>query len=253
MTSRALKRLILSLVLAASGAALGQAKAGPPPPTPPPEPPPVSLASGGWSVVGALTAPKNGNIVEGALGWPGLTAAFRRGVSDQLEMGGRFTFNYGVEGMVSRVVPGLKFQFLLRFKFFDNKKISLGVRFEPGALFYFYPSTGATTCTFDQFGNVVCGRATSTVGGLILPMGVRLGIVASSALNIGVSFDLPMWFSFGPTAIFNVPVLMGAGVEYFLQSNLLLSFTVKMGPTLSSGGGTAVFTFESLLGVGYRF
>lgn len=249
-----MRRLTLLLVLSATAALALPTPAGPPPPTPPPEPPPlVSVSGGKWSVVGALTAPANANVVEGGLGWPGIHVSYLRGISDQLEMGGRFTFNYGVEGLLGGVVPGVKFQFLLRFKFFDNGKVSLAVRFEPGPLFYFYPSSGVITCATDQFGNVICGRSGTTVPGLVLPVGVRLGLVASSAINIGLSFDLPMWFAFARVTTFYVPVLMGIGVEYFLQSNLLVAFNIKMGPTLSSGGGTAVFTFESKLGVGYRF
>lgn len=249
-----MKRVLLTLVLVGSSATFGQNKVGPPPPMPSPEPRAVtSGAEGSWGVVGALTAPTNANVVEGGLGWPGLHISYLRGISNQLEMGARFTFNFGVEGLVGPVVPGLKLQFLLRFKFFDSGKVSLALRFEPGPLFYFYPSSDVVSCTTDAFGNLVCGRAASTIGGLTLPVGMRLGIVASSAVNIGLSFDLPMWFSFGRTTYFLVPLLAGAGVEYFLQSNLLLYFNIKMGPTLSSRGGTAVFTFESKLGVGYRF
>ena len=245
-----MKKMILALVLTASGAVRAQT----PPPTPPPEPL-VSVSNGKWGVVGALTAPANANVVEAGLGWPGIHASFLHGLTHQLELGGRFTFNYGVEGLLgyNTIAPGLKLQFLARFKFFDNGKVSLAARFEPGLLVYFYPSSGVITCNADQFGNVVCGRATSAVGGLTIPMGVRLGIVASSALNVGVSFDLPIWFSFGRTAIVYVPVLMGVGVEYFLQSNLLLAFNIKMGPTLTSSAGSAVFTLESKIGVGYRF
>ncbi len=252
-----MKNLILALVLISSGAVSAQVRAGGPPPTPPPEPL-VSVSNGSWGVVGALTAPQGANVIEAGLGWPGGHASFLHGLTHQLELGGRFTFNYGVEGLLgyNTIAPGLKLQFLARLKFFDNGKVSLAARFEPGLLVYFYPSTsGNITCTADQFGNVICGRATSTVavGGLTIPMGVRLGIVASSAINVGVSFDLPIWFSFGRTAFVYIPVLMGVGVEYFLQSNLLLSFNIKMGPTLSSAAGSAVFTLESKIGVGYRF
>ncbi len=213
----------------------------------------MSVGSGSWSVVGALTAPMNANVVEGGLGWPGLHISFLRGITPQLELGARFTFNYGVEGLVGAIVPGLKFQALVRFKFFDNGKISFALKFEPGPLFYFYPTNGGFGCTTDPFGTLICGRSGSTVAGLTIPIGMRLGVVASSAINVGVSFDLPMWIAFGRVATLYVPVLTGIGAEYFLQSNLLVSFHVKMGPTLSSGGGQAVFTFESKLGVGYRF
>lgn len=253
-----MKSIAVALLFASSTAlALPTAKPGPPP-TPPPEPPPMVSAPGGdhWGVVGALTAPANVNLVEGGFGWPGLHAAFRRGINNQLEVGGQFSLNYGVEGMVGPLVPGLKFQFLLRYKFFDNGKISLAARFEPGPLFYFYPSNTATSCFIDGFGNLVCGRG--TLGGFAIPFGARLGIAASSAINAGVSLDLPMWFSFGRNPLFYAPILMGLGVEYFLQSNLLLAVNMKMGPTLSNapavfGGSTAVFSFEAKLGAAYRF
>jgi hypothetical protein len=72
-------------------------------------------------------------------------------------------------------------------------------------------------------------------------------------VNIGVSFDVPLWLSFGNQPVLQIPILMGVGVEYFLQSNLLLNFSVRMGPTIVSNGALAVFTFEGKLGVGYRF
>lgn len=238
--------LLLALVLSAS-------KAGPPPPVPPPEPPPlVSVAGGTWSVIGALTAPQGVNVVEAGIGWPGLHVGYLRGISPQLELGVRFSFNYGVEGLVGPLVPGVKLQFMVRFKFFDNGKISFAAHVDPGPLAYFYPSNGFITCTTDPFGNIVCGRG-NTAAGFTMPFGVRLGIAASSAVNVAVSFDMPLWFTFGQNPVVYIPLLMGVGAEYFLQSNLLLSFNVKMGPTLSSGRGTAVFTFESKLGVGYRF
>lgn len=241
-------------------------KAGPPPPMPPPEPPPMVSASTSGSrltVVGATTSPVGSNHLEVGMGWPGLHASVLHGLSNQLMAGARFTFNFGVEGMVNGVVPGLKLQLLVHFKVWESNKFSLAVRFEPGPNVYFYTSASINNCTFDQFNNVVCARSTSAVVGLALPIGVRFGIVASSAVAVGVSFDMPMWLQFGrTTAVFGgstpsttllVPILTGLGAEYFLQSNLLLSFHLKMGPTLSSGGGPAIFTFEGKLGGAYRF
>lgn len=248
--------LLLSLSLATAALAFPSGGPPPPPPTPPPEPPPLvsaSNASGRLTVVGATTAPTNATFLEVGFGWPGLHAGVVRGFTDQLQLGARFSFNFGVEGMMNGVVPGLKLQFLVHFKIWENNKFSLGVRFEPGPMVYFYTSASINNCFFDQFGNVVCGRNTSATAGLAMPLGVRLGIIASPAVAVGVSFDIPLWLQFGTTTSLQVPILMGLGVEYFLQSNLLLAVTLKMGPTLSSIGNQAVFTFEGKLGGAYRF
>lgn len=229
-----------------------------PPPTPPPEPPPMvsaPSASARLSVVGGTTAPKDTTFAEVGVGWPGAHASILRGLDDKLMLGARFTFNFGVEGMVNGVVPGLKLQFLIHYKLWESNKFSLAVRFEPGPNLYFYTSASINGCYFGSGGTVICGRNTSAVVGLTLPVGLRFGIVASSAVAVGVSFDLPMWLQFGPTGstTFFLPILTGLGAEYFLQSNLLLAFSLKMGPTLTTGTGPAIFTFEGKLGGAYRF
>lgn len=231
--------------------------AGPPPPTPPPEPPPLVSAStsgGRLTVVGATTAPVDSAFVEVGMGWPGLHAGVLRGMTPQLQLGARLSLNYGVEGMVNGVVPGLKLQFLVHFKIWESNKFSLGVRFEPGPMAYFYTSATASSCGFDSFGNIVCGRSVNAIPGLAMPIGVRFGIVATTALAVGVSFDIPMWLSFSTTTSLQVPILTGLGVEYFLQSNLLLCASLRMGPTLSSAyRAPAIFTFEGKVGGAYRF
>jgi hypothetical protein len=37
-------------------------------------------------------------MIWGQFGWPGISADLAYGVSDTLDLGGRFTFNYGEEG-----------------------------------------------------------------------------------------------------------------------------------------------------------
>ena len=69
---------------------------------------------------------------------------------------------------------------------------------------------------------------------------------------------MPIWIRFGNdsnnnTASFQLPILLGLGVEYFLKSNLLAYFALKMGPTVFTDQGTAVFTLVANIGVGYRF
>jgi len=187
-----------------------------------------------WSIVGPKTIEPNGNVLEIAAGWPGLSAGYYRGVAPGLNLGARVGFVYGVEGMIHYVEPGFKAQVLLKWRLLEADRLSIGVTFEPGPFFH-----------APYFGG--------TVAGFSLPIGFRLGIAASSAINVAVLVDLPMWVSFGPGADFNVPVLTGVGLEYFVSSTLGLFFRARVGPTIRASSGTAELTFEGSLGVALRF
>lgn len=196
-------------------------------------PPPVSTGQA-WSVVGPKTVGQNANALEGSVGWPGVSVGYLRGVAPKLNVGGRFGFVYGVEGLVrSQVTPGLKLQALIKFTLLEQGKVSLGVTFEPGPVFHFY--------------------SFSTLVAFTLPVGFRLGIAASSALQLAILFDLPFWISFGNASSFNMPILTGVGLEYFVQSDLALFLRLRMGPTIYFRGGVAEFTLESVVGVGWKF
>ena len=186
-----------------------------------------------WSVVGARTTGLGGNALEAALGWPGLTVGYARGVLDAMDLGVRLSFNYGLEGLVTRLVPGAKVQGVLRYRLLDQGAVSLAVSFEPGPLF-----------AVDRFGNGLVAFS--------LPLGVRLGLAVSSAMTLGFSFDVPLWVQFGPGGGANVPFLPGLGLEYFIKSDLAAFFRARMCPTLRPPGFFEL-TFEAQLGVGYRF
>jgi hypothetical protein len=186
-----------------------------------------------WSVVGGRTVGAGGNAIEAGLGWPGLSVGYSRGVLDSLDLGVRLSFNYGLEGLVTRVVPGAKVQGLLKFRLIDKGAVSLGLTFEPGPLF-----------AVDRFGNGTVAFA--------LPVGLKLGFAVSSALNLGFTFDVPLWIQFGAGGGANLPLLPGLGLEYFVKSELLLFFRTRMGPTLRPGGFFEL-AFDAQLGVGYRF
>ncbi len=184
-----------------------------------------------WSVVGGRTVGEGHGAIEGAVGWPGVSVAYLRGAAPQFDAGLRASFMYGREGLVSGVLPGVKLQGLLKLRLFTSGNLSLAATFEPGPYF-----------------NVEYGL---TVWGFALPVGVRLGIAASSALTLGISFDVPLWVQFGPAGGVNVPFLPGVGVEYFVKSNLLVFARARMGPTLRPYR-LAEFTLDAQLGIGWR-
>jgi hypothetical protein len=185
-----------------------------------------------WSVVGGRTVGANDNAIEAGAGWPGLSVGYSRGVLANLDLGVRVSFTYGIEGLIRELIPGGKVQGLLKFRLAESGPISVGLVFEPGPWF-----------AVDRFGN---GRA-----GFSFPIGVRLGLAVSSAVNLGFSFDVPMWVEFGTRSGFNLPLMPGLGLEYFIKSEFLAFFKTRMGPTIR--GGFVELTLDAQLGIGYRF
>jgi hypothetical protein len=186
-----------------------------------------------WSALGGKTLAPGSNQLEADLGYPAISASFLRGVLPGFNVGARLGFVYGVEGMVRESGPGFKAQALLKVRLLDNGQVSLGVVFEPGFFTYSSYLQGARV-------------------GLALPVGFRLGIAASSALAIGVHVDVPMWVEFGQFGGFNLPILTGGGVEYFITSELAAFARVRVGPTIRTLRPAEV-TFDAAVGVAWRF
>jgi hypothetical protein len=214
-----------------------------------------------WSSLGGRTNGAGKDALVGDLGWPGISFAYTHGLSPTIDLGVRLSFNYGLEGTVgnsvlvgSATVPGLTVQGLLKLRLLERGKFSWALKFEPGPLFYFSP--GFKVAGITQEGNVLVGFA--------LPVRFAFGIAATSAINVALGVELPFWISFGgavntfagriPTpASLQLPVLVGAGLEYFITSNLLVSFKLFMGPTIFTGVGSAQLTVDSKVGVAWRF
>ncbi len=186
-----------------------------------------------WSAIGARTLAPGENLLEASAGYPSISGSYLRGVSPGLNVGGRLAFVYGVEGMFREAAPGFKLQGLLKLRLLDSGKVSLALTVEPGLLYY---------------GSFLQGARV----GLTLPVGLRLGIAASSALSVAVLVELPMWVEFGIFGGFNLPILTGGGVEYFITSQLAVFVRARIGPTLRTMRPTEV-TFDGSVGIAYRF
>ncbi len=219
-----MKNLVLGLVLVASGAwaaAADEVKAD-------------DLNAGQpWSAIGPKTVAPGGNVVEGSVGYPSISVSYLRGFSPGFNLGVRVGFVYGVEGMFRESAPGFKGQLLLKLRLLDAGRVSVGLTFEPGVFSY---------SSFLQGGRL----------GVALPVGVRLGIAASSALSVAVLVEFPMWIEFGQFGGFNFPILTGGGAEYFITSQFAVFARARIGPTIRTNRPAEV-TFDASLGVGYRF
>ncbi|KFA93970.1 hypothetical protein [Archangium violaceum] len=223
---RCVSSWVLMGVLLVSGAALAQEEG-------------ATYSRGqGWSVLSGQTL-GSGTAVTGQVGWPGLSLGLLHGATSRFDIGGKFTFNYGHEGIITSVVPGLKLQGWMRLMLLQTSRVNVGLTFAPGPFFYFY----------ERYTEV----------GLTLPIALTVGIPVGSALMLNVGLDIPFYVVFGTGGGVVVPVLLGGGLEYFLDRNLAVNFNVRMGPSVGSYSGffedrtRARFTLEALLGIAYKF
>ncbi len=184
-----------------------------------------------WSIVGPRTIAPDQNAFEFGAGWPGVSAAWVHGVGPGLNLGARLSFDYGIEGLVKQVAPGLKVQATLKVRFLDTERVSFGLTFEPGPLFH-----------FPQYASNLIGFA--------LPVGVRLGIAASPAFCLALLVEVPLWIQFGVTGGLQVPILSGVGLEYFVTSNLGVFARARVGPTIRPY--STELTFDGTIGVGFK-
>jgi len=186
-----------------------------------------------FSTVGGKTVGRRAAAMDFGVGWPGAHAGLAYGVLSKMDFGLRFSFNWGVEGSVKSVHPGMKLQGLLKAQLYDDGFLSFGLKFEPGFLSYFYSG--------------------SSLWGFTFPIGAQLGWVAADPIVVGIHVDMPMYLTFGRGSSLHIPLLMGGGMEYFFTSSLLMNFVLKMGPSFNTQGGGAIFVMEAKVGLAYRF
>src|SRR5262249_61043826 len=74
----------------------------------------------GWSAQAGQTIGSGGGLFWAQFGWPGISADLAYGVSHTLDLGGRFTFNYGEEGITDTSVLGLQLRFTRRTPLLDE-------------------------------------------------------------------------------------------------------------------------------------
>jgi hypothetical protein len=197
--------------------------------------PEVAVARGqGWSTLAGKTLGSGSTALIGHFGWPGLSFGVLHGTSPVVDVGAQLVLNYGMEGIVTQVIPGIKVQGLLRVRLFDRGRFNAGLKFAPGPFFYF-------------------GGGGFTVTGITLPISGVLGISVGSAVMLNLGMDVPLYVTFGTFGGLTLPVLAGVGAEYFIDRRLAVSFNTRMGPSIRTGiFQRADFAFEAVIGIAYK-
>ena len=179
----------------------------------------------GWSAMSGQTLGTGAGMVWGQFGWPGISADLAYGVSPTVDLGGRFTFNYGEEGITDTGVLGLKFQFTLRAQLVKKPKFDLALRFDPGLLLYFPNNT--------------------TVTGMTFPVGLEFGFPITPVFRANGQLRPAVLDHLQPRTRRGLrsPSCSAAGSSTCVQRDLALTARIKMGPTI----GTAEPDPERLL------
>jgi hypothetical protein len=183
----------------------------------------------------------------------GIEGFFLRGLGDGFDLGAKLGFQlYPFEGALpvsfgQGVNAGFRIQAVLRVKFVESGRISFGMNFEPG-FFVYFPSLYYTAF------------------GILLGVEAQFGIAVSSALNIAIGLQMPVFIGFGagtgaaPGFVYRYnahlvwPILAGGGLEYFVRSDVMIFAKVHFGPMINLGnGGGAGVGMDLKAGIGWKF
>ena len=182
----------------------------------------------------------NDTVLHVQAGWPGISATLLRGVSPTLDLGAIVTFNYAVEGLLSKPLPGIKLQGRVGKILWDIGRLNFGVSFAPGALLYFAPGN----CP----GGVGCN---SNLFGLTAPLSLALGAPLSVTTNFHFGLEIPFWVYLNQGGGAEIPLLLGGGLEYYFERDVAFTLNLRMGPAISSHGNVD-FDLKAVTGLAMK-
>ncbi len=200
----------------------------------------AAAAVGSWTNGGMIGSDTGAFF--GTVGFPGINLGYLRGMSDSLDVGGRFTFNYGGEGLPNAPALGLKLAGDVKYKLaIDLPYGTITARLLPGIALYF---PQGFTILFLQ-----------------VPAEVGLGFQVTPNALANVSFQLPLAFGFWSGlggvsfASMQLPFLFGGGVELKIDRALSVTGQLHLGPYVGiffGGINQTNFALDAQIGVTYR-
>lgn len=222
MAARSPDPRLCALLVAAASAAAAQPAATPPPPGVP----------GHWTIVTGETVSPGRDAVSVEMGWPGITAGYLHGLSENTDVGVKFDLLYGIENTTNSKF-GLGIAVPLRLVVSRKENILLGLHVDAGARVY---TNSASTDFVIRF-----------------PVGGILAIQATPEVRIAATVDLMLGVQIPHTAYLEIGPLFGFAFEYMVDKNLIVGLNTRFGPQFYtlSGAGTD-FAFTTQVVVGYR-
>ncbi len=188
-----------------------------------------------WGLHTGDTVRAGDNMPYGEFGWPNLVLGFAHGLSDKVDIGAIFAFDYGYEYTTATAL-GLGLRVPVRITPLRREKLSLMIHFDPGIKF---DSFGSSTCDV----NNVCHSTGTTNFGLWFPIGLELGIHIVREATLSIGMEVPLYVNVTPSSYGAVPLLFGPAFEYHVDEHIALGLNTKFGPTIIASGGNSGASF----------
>jgi len=265
----------VALCVTLSGEASAQDASAAPPATT--EAPPATTEAPPPDVPGTSSE----RVLNAEGGYPGVFVEYLNGMSPKFDLGGKFTFNYGLEGDIQKYAPGIKLQALLFFVLPQIGPITPSVRVDPGLYSYFFgqrPTAGgarsgpgpgpqalsappiprgATRQSLPPYyGSTSSGDEGpsyyGTLYGTVIPVFYQIDFPMDARWRGRAAIGAAPNITFGNgNGGFVLPLQAGVGVSYTLQPNLDLRVDYAVGPRIYFGSGTNL-AIQAYVGVGWH-
>lgn len=186
-----------------------------------------------WSATAGETVGRNNGVVQGEVGWPGVSVTYLKGSDERSDIGGRASFLYGFENTTS-TAGGFGLNGIYRRRLNDDPRLAISGHIDPGVEIY--------------------GVGGTTVFGLTAPVGVVAGYKLDDRLTIDAGADVPITIALSGAAGVVFGPLIGVGGEYKVNRDMAVTFRTRVGPEFAvvSGGSGSSVGFVTLLGLAYN-
>lgn len=198
-----------------------------------------------WGLHSGDTVRGGDNMLYGEVGWPDLSLGFQHGMSEKVDLGFRFSLDYGFDYTTATHL-GLGMRVPIRISPKKSGKFSFLIHFDPGV-------------KFDSFGGAYCGYggcrgAGGLLFGIQIPFGLEFGIHFTPEATLQFGMEMPIYINLTNGVYGNIPILFGPGFEYKIDDHMAIGLNTKFGPSIFAQdfGSGATFGFITQLYFAYR-
>lgn len=187
-----------------------------------------------WGLHNGDTLNPGDNMIYGEVGWPDLTLGFQHGLNDKVDIGFRFSLDYGLD-YTTITELGLGMRVPIRITPYRSGKLSFQVRIEPGLKFDSFGHSRFNGGGFYDDGELHFG--------LQIPIGLDFGIHLSREATLAFGFDMPLYINLTNGAGAAIPLLFGPGFEYHVNEHIALGLNTRFGPSIFAVRGGSYTDF----------
>lgn len=163
-----------------------------------------------WGLHSGDTLNAGDNMLYGEVGWPSFDLGFQHGMSSKVDLGFKFSLDYGFDYSTATAV-GIGMRVPIRISPVKRGKFSFLLHFDPGV-------------KFDAFSPLLFG--------IQIPFGLEFGIHFTREATLQFGMEMPVYVNLTNGVYGNIPILFGPGFEYQIDNHMAVGLNTKFGPTI---------------------